>query len=75
MGSFLELNLRPLYKKGVAGAALHREGQHHADVHGAIFGGELFALWDQRRIKVGGDVLVEDFAFSHGGAAVGAVVA
>lgn len=63
-GLFLTVEFPSAVKEGGAGAALDGEGEHHADGDEAV--GGLFAAGDEGRVEVGGDVFVEDFAFSHG---------
>jgi len=62
-GLLLTIKLPPAIKKGAASGTLDGEGKHHANGDQVIFG--LFGAGDELRIEVGGDVFVEDFAFSH----------
>ena len=47
-----------------ARVATHRHGKHHPHLHLPL--GQLVGLRDFRGIKVGGDVLVENLALTHG---------
>ena len=59
----LTVKLPPPIKKGGTGGTLDGEGKHHTNGDQVIFG--LFGARDELRIEVGGDVFVEDFAFTH----------
>ena len=43
---------------------MYRKGKHHPHGDQVILG--LFAARDELRIEVGGDVFVQDLAFTHG---------
>ena len=58
------IELPSAIQEGRAGRALNREGQHHAHRDQIIFG--LFAARHELRVKIGGDVFVQDLALAHG---------
>mmetsp|Transcript_12988 Transcript_12988/g.26027 ORF Transcript_12988/g.26027 Transcript_12988/m.26027 type:complete len:370 (+) Transcript_12988:562-1671(+) len=64
-GLFFGVEFATAVEEGGAGRALDGEGEHHADGDEVIFG--FFGAGDELRVEVGGDIFVEDFAFSHGG--------
>ena len=62
---FFAIELATLVQEFSADEALHTERQHHADGRSAIFGRELFAFRDFRRIEIGRNVVICYFAVSH----------
>jgi hypothetical protein len=63
-GLLFGIELAAAIEEGGAGGTLDGEGKHHANGDETVDG--LFAAGDKLRVEVGGDVFVEDLAFSHG---------